>query len=91
MSVFLLAESSLHFSSCGLFSKLGKIFCLKLATNVNYSLQSYYMKHSAGAAYVSVPPQKTGEAMKSNLRFGRRDGGRQSWLNKVFSTGIVGQ
>lgn len=32
------------------------------------------MKYSVGAADVSVPPQKTGEEMKSNLGFGTRDG-----------------
>lgn len=91
MSVFLPAENSLHFSSCGLFSKLGKIFCLTLAKNANYSLQSYDMKYSVGAANATVPPQKTGEAMKNNLGFGRRDGGGQRWLKKVCSTTIVGK
>lgn len=71
MSIFLPDENSSHFSSCGLFSKLGKIFCLTLAKNDNYSLQSYDMKYSVGAAYSSVTPQKTGEAVQSNLGFGR--------------------
>lgn len=70
MSIFLPAENSLH-SSCSLFSKLGKMFCLTLAKSVNYSLQSYDMKYSVGAAYSSIPPQKTEEAKKSNLGFGR--------------------
>lgn len=82
LSIFSPSENSLYISSCGLFSKLGKIFCLTLAKNVNYSLQSYDMKYSVGAAYASVPPQKNGEAMKSNLGFGSRDGGRQSCWRK---------
>lgn len=70
MSIFLPAENSLHFSSCGLFSKLGKIFSLTLAKNANYSLQSYDMMYSVGVSYSSVTPQKTGEEMKNNLGFG---------------------
>lgn len=42
------------------------------------------MKYSVGASYTSVPAQKTGEAVKSNLGFGRTDEGGQSWLKKAL-------
>lgn len=42
--------------------------------SVEWYMQSYDMKYSAGAANASVPLQNTGEAMKSNLGFGRTDG-----------------